>query len=55
MSQKSADPTPVYPTYGVHNPPHYSPCASPDCLYARGQSGLPPLPGHRSGMPALHP
>jgi hypothetical protein len=26
----------VYPTYGVHNPPQYSPCASPDCLYARG-------------------
>ncbi len=25
----------VYPTYGVHNPPQYSPCASPDCLYAR--------------------
>jgi hypothetical protein len=25
----------VYPTYGVHNPPQYSPCESPDCLYAR--------------------
>lgn len=36
MTQKSADPTPVYPTYGVHNPPHYSPCASPDCIYTRG-------------------
>src|SRR5271165_5447220 len=27
---------PVYPTYGVHNPPQYSPCAAPDCLYGRG-------------------
>jgi hypothetical protein len=27
---------PVYPTYGVHNPPEYSPCAAPDCLYSRG-------------------
>jgi len=26
----------VYPTYGVHNPPRYSPCACPDCLYDRG-------------------
>ncbi len=26
----------IYPTYGVHNPPKYSPCASADCLYARG-------------------
>jgi hypothetical protein len=26
----------VYPTYGVHNPPQYSPCACPDCLYQRG-------------------
>ena len=26
----------VYPTYGVHNPPKYSPCAGIDCLYARG-------------------
>jgi hypothetical protein len=25
----------IYPTYGVHNPPKYSPCESPDCLYAR--------------------
>jgi hypothetical protein len=25
----------IYPTYGVHNPPRYSPCASPDCLYQR--------------------
>jgi hypothetical protein len=28
--------SPVYPTYGVHNPPEYSPCAAPDCLYGRG-------------------
>jgi hypothetical protein len=27
---------PVYPTYGVHNPAQYSPCAAPDCLYGRG-------------------
>jgi hypothetical protein len=26
----------VYPTYGVHNPPEYSPCACQDCLYQRG-------------------
>ncbi len=26
----------VYPTYGVHNPPKYSPCTHPDCLYPRG-------------------
>lgn len=27
---------PVYPTYGVHNPPGDSPCAPPSCVYARG-------------------
>jgi hypothetical protein len=27
---------PIFPTYGIHNPPKYSPCASPDCLYQRG-------------------
>lgn len=26
----------IFPTYGVHNPPEYSPCATPDCLYRRG-------------------
>lgn len=26
----------VFPTYGVHNPPECSPCATSDCLYARG-------------------
>jgi hypothetical protein len=26
----------IYPTYGTHNPPSYSPCASADCRYARG-------------------
>lgn len=26
----------VYSTYGVHNPPHYSNCQAPDCLYPRG-------------------
>jgi hypothetical protein len=31
-----ADPKVVYPTYGVHNPPKYSPCVCPDCLYSRG-------------------
>ncbi len=36
----------IYPTYGVHNPPQYSPCASPDCLYARlpGQPSDPIYP-----------
>jgi hypothetical protein len=32
----SSKSVPVFPTYGVHNPPSYSPCAAPDCLYARG-------------------
>ena len=31
----SSKSVPVFPTYGVHNPPSYSPCAAPDCLYAR--------------------
>ena len=35
-SSKATPSAPIYPTYGVHNPPHYSPCASPDCLYDRG-------------------
>src|SRR5262245_49294963 len=26
----------VYQTYGVHNSPDISPCASPDCVYKRG-------------------
>jgi hypothetical protein len=26
----------IYPTYGVHNPPQFSPCECPDCLYNRG-------------------
>jgi|GEM_PF-626936 len=26
----------VYQTYGVHNSPGISPCASPDCIYKRG-------------------
>lgn len=26
----------VYPTYGVHNPPKYSPCEYGDCIYPRG-------------------
>lgn len=30
-----ADQLIYYPTYGVHNPPWCSPCACPDCLYAR--------------------
>jgi len=25
----------IHPTYGVHNPPKYSPCAHQDCLYPR--------------------
>ena len=37
---------PLYPTYGVHNPPECSPCAMPDCLYSRGpgESSDPTLP-----------
>jgi hypothetical protein len=37
---------PIFPTYGVHNPPEYSPCASPDCLYQRdaGEPSDPLLP-----------
>lgn len=31
---------PVYPTYGVHNPPQYSPCAVADCVYPR-EAGEP--------------
>ena len=34
--QANAKAKSIYPTYGVHNPPEYSPCESPDCLYARG-------------------
>ena len=33
----------IYATYGVHNPPGASPCASADCSYA-GQEGRPPDP-----------
>jgi hypothetical protein len=29
-------PSNVYSTYGVHNPPSDSPCADPSCVYARG-------------------
>jgi hypothetical protein len=32
----SGDQPAIYPTYGVHNPPRFSPCESPDCLYGRG-------------------
>jgi hypothetical protein len=37
---------PVFPTYRIHNPPKYSPCASPDCLYQRnaGEPSDPLLP-----------
>jgi hypothetical protein len=35
-SPETSQTPPVYPTYGVHNPPEYSPCADPDCLYVRG-------------------
>ncbi|MGZ5444764.1 MAG: hypothetical protein ACXW31_10655 [Thermoanaerobaculia bacterium] len=34
-TKKSAT-DPVYQTYGVHNPPEVSPCAFPNCRYARG-------------------
>ena len=42
-SKDSVEPKVVYPTYGVHNPPKYSPCESMDCLYQRG-SGDPSDP-----------
>ena len=29
------EPKTVYPTYGVHNPPKYSPCEYSDCMYPR--------------------
>ena len=32
----STEPKVVYPTYGVHNPPRFSPCECSDCLYSRG-------------------
>ena len=44
-AQSNSNPTPsnsntnagaVYQTYGVHNSPDISPCASPDCVYKRG-------------------
>ena len=35
-TSKPSEPKVVYPTYGVHNPPKYSPCACSDCLYQRG-------------------
>ena len=46
-SSSTQTPTaPIYPTYGVHNPPQYSPCAAPDCLYGRapGEPSDPILP-----------
>lgn len=33
-------PEPVYPTYGVHNPPEDSACTNPDCTYPN-QAGRP--------------
>lgn len=39
MAVQSVAPTDdrtIYPTFGVHNPPQYSPCAAPDCLNRRG-------------------
>lgn len=39
----AADNGAVYNTYGVHNPPNVSPCANPNCVYARGP-GEPPDP-----------
>jgi hypothetical protein len=35
-SKDPLEPKNVYPTYGVHNPPKYSPCECADCLYQRG-------------------
>ena len=31
-----SEPKIVYPAYGVHNPPKYSPCEFSDCIYPRG-------------------
>ena len=31
-----ADRAAIYQTYGVHNKPSVSPCATPDCRYVRG-------------------
>jgi hypothetical protein len=36
-------PTDVYATYGVHNPPADSPCANPTCVYVR-EAGQPTDP-----------
>ena len=38
----------VYPTYGVHNPPGYSPCTYPDCSYKRapGEPTNPEYPAY---------
>jgi hypothetical protein len=33
---RAQQPDNVYSTYGVHNPPADSPCASPTCVYTRG-------------------
>lgn len=42
----SPSPSPVYQTYGVHNPPGYSPCATSSCTYPRapGQPADPLWP-----------
>ena len=46
----AGQPDDVYATYGVHNPPADSPCATPDCVYARepGQPTDPQYPEYWS-------
>lgn len=52
----STVPKVVYPTYGVHNPPKYSPCTSPDCLYSRalGEPSDPLLPLYWTAKWTMH-
>jgi hypothetical protein len=52
----SNGPADVFPTYGVHNPPRYSPCAAPDCLYARapGEPSDPLFPLYWSARWAMY-
>ena len=48
-AQAAGLPTPVvYPTWGVHNPPSYSTCANPACLYTRkpGEPSDPEFPAY---------
>lgn len=37
VATAGAPSAPIYPTYGVHNPPSASPCQARDCTYVRGK------------------